>query len=65
MRKLVYDRALNDGNDADKALLLATIFKNAYFMGCEYNQDVLNQSQKYWESDWVQHYVNVSQAFYS
>jgi len=44
MRVRVYERAVADGLDGEKADLMATIFKNCYFMGCTYHEDVMKQS---------------------
>jgi hypothetical protein len=51
MRKYVYDGALKDGLTVEKAIVLSNIFKNAYFMGCKYHDEVMEQSRKYWPED--------------
>lgn len=30
---------------------MSNIFKNAYFMGCEYPEDVMKESKKFWPED--------------
>lgn len=56
MRKAVFDRALKDVED-ERAYLLASVFSNCYHYGAEYNIDVLHESQKYWDKEWLTHYV--------
>jgi hypothetical protein len=60
MRRTVYTRALKDV-DHERAELLATIFRNCYFLGAGYNEDVVKESQKHWEPEWIKHYENVMQ----
>ena len=62
MRKQVYQRALTHGNSAEKAALLASVFRNCYFLGCGYSDDVVAASQQFWDPEWVQHYVKLSQS---
>ena len=61
MRKTVYERALSAGESEERAALLATIFRNCYFMGCSYPEEVLKNSQTYWDPEWVEHFVCLSQ----
>ena len=44
MRLTVYQRAKADGLKEERAALLATIFKNCYFMGSGYNEDLMRES---------------------
>jgi XRN-Two Binding Domain, XTBD len=48
LRKHVYDQALASGLSQDRAYTLAQVFKNAYFMGCQYHEAVLSESKKFW-----------------
>ena len=57
MRLTVYQRAIKDGLDHERALQIANVFRNCYFMGCGYDPSVLSGSQKYWEEDLIKHYV--------
>lgn len=59
MRLTVFERAIKDGVTEERAALLATIFKNCYFIGAGYNDDVVKESQKYWEQAWIDHYNEV------
>ena len=59
MRMTVYERASKDGHDHDRAALLATIFKNCYFIGSGYNPDLVLESQKYWDKQWIEHYNTI------
>jgi hypothetical protein len=56
MRKAVFDRALSAGLEEERAFLLASVFSNCYHYGAEYNLDVVVESQKYWEKEWISHY---------
>jgi hypothetical protein len=44
MRLAVHERALKAGVDQERAALLATIFKNCYFIGSGYNADLVRES---------------------
>jgi hypothetical protein len=44
MRLSVYQRAKAEGTDPTRAALLATIFKNCYFIGTGYNEDLMRES---------------------
>jgi len=59
MRLTVYQRAKTDGVEITRAALLATIFKNCYFIGTGYNEDLMRESQKYWDKEWIDHYNNI------
>lgn len=48
MRKEVYDRAVQSGKDKERAEVLASIFRNVYFMGCSYPDEVVNESRRFW-----------------
>jgi hypothetical protein len=39
--------------------LLATIFKNCYFIGAGYNPDLVVESQKFWDKEWIEHYNEI------
>jgi hypothetical protein len=56
MRKSVFDRALASGLEEERAYLLASVFSNCYHYGAEYNLDVVQESQKFWEKEWLSHY---------
>mgnify|MGYP006970071336 CR=1 FL=1 len=45
MRLAVYERAVAKGVQPERATLLATIFKNCYFIGTGYNADLVSESQ--------------------
>ncbi len=45
--------------DPERAALLATIFKNCYFIGSGYNEDIVQESQKYWDQEWIDHYNEI------
>ena len=64
MRVEVYERAKADGKDEDRAQLLASIFRNCYFLGCDYKEvgPVVEESQKYWQKAWIEHYVSLVQS---
>ena len=62
MRKQVYERALEGEKTPEQAALLASVFRNCYFMGCGYHEDVMQESQKFWDAQWVEHYVKLSQC---
>ena len=55
MRKLVFERARPVVGD-DRAESLASVFRACYFWGSGYNEDVIKQSQEYWEPEWIKHY---------
>ena len=57
MRKQVFNRAMSDGTSNERAALLASVFRNCYFMGCGYHEDVIKESQKFWDPEWIEHYV--------
>lgn len=59
MRLSVFQRAVKDGVESERAALLATIFKNCYFIGTGYNEDLMRESQKYWDEAWIEHYNKV------
>ncbi len=59
MRLSVYQRAKAAGVEPVRAALLATIFKNCYFIGTGYNEDLMRESQKYWDKEWLDHFINV------
>ena len=61
MRKQVYERALSAGETEEKAALAATIFRNCYFMGCTYHIEVIKNSQGFWDPEWIEHFVRLSQ----
>ena len=61
MRQQVYSRAMLAGKTHEQALLTASVFRNCYFMGCGYQEDVMTETQKYWDNEWVEHYVKISQ----
>ena len=44
MRKTVYERALSAGKNQEEAALTATIFRNMYFMGCGYHEEVMAET---------------------
>lgn len=62
MRVNVYERALTDGHDEDRSQQMAIVFRNCYFLGCQYDDIVMRESQKYWEKEWVTRYVEMSQT---
>jgi hypothetical protein len=62
MRLDVYNRVIAAGESAERALLLSNIFRNCYFMGCGYDKSLVADSQKYWDKDWVAHYVQFTQS---
>ena len=62
MRNQVYSRAQSEGISTERAALLASIFRNCYFMGTGYHEDVLKESQKYWDAEWIEHYVTLAQS---
>ena len=41
MRQTVYARALQAGKTPEQASLMATVFRNCYFMGCGYSEEVM------------------------
>ena len=51
LRKSVYDSAVAKGVPGERAVVLASIFKNNYFMGCEYPEEVMKESRKYWPKE--------------
>ena len=53
MRKQVYERAIHDGKTPEEAALTANIFRNMYFLGCGYPQEVMTATQKYWDPEWI------------
>jgi hypothetical protein len=62
MRLTVYKRAVSAGESPDRALLLSNIFRNCYFMGCGYDKQLVADSQKFWDKEWISHYVAFSQS---
>ena len=62
MRQQVYERALSEGKAPEKAALLASVFRNCYFLGCGYPEEVMKESQKFWDQSWIEHYVRLSQS---
>ena len=50
------------GKNEQQAGLIATVFRNCYFLGCGYHEDVMAESQKYWEPQQIEHYVKLSQS---
>lgn len=48
MRVHVYDEAVKAGLDHERAIVLCNVFKNAYFMGCSYPEEVMEESKKFW-----------------
>jgi hypothetical protein len=48
MRLSVFESAVAGRVDLERAVVLAAIFKNAYFMGCTYPEEALAESRKYW-----------------
>lgn len=59
MRLSVYERAVAQGVDQERAALLATIFKNCYFIGSGYNADIVRESQQFWDEAWIVHYNEI------
>lgn len=59
MRLAVYERAVRAGIDSERAALLATIFKNCYFIGSGYNADLVRESQQFWDETWITHYNEI------
>lgn len=59
MRLSVFSKATEDGHPQERAALLATIFKNCYFIGSGYNEDLVKESQKYWQQEWIEHYNEI------
>ena len=47
----MYDKAREDGLSHEKAVVACNVFRNAYFMGCKYNDNVMNESRKYWPEE--------------
>lgn len=62
MRVDVYERAIQDGIDDERAQQMAVVFRNCYFLGSEYSEGVVKESQKYWETDWIARYVELIQS---
>ena len=60
MRKQVYERALSDGKTTEQAALIASVFRNSFFLGCGYHDDVMATSQTYWETEWIQDYIKLA-----
>eukprot|EP00347_Sterkiella_histriomuscorum_P005890 403354884 len=48
MRLHVYDEAVKTGIDHERAIVLMNVFKNAYYMGCTYHEDVMKESMRFW-----------------
>lgn len=48
MRKQVYEAALASGQTEEQAVVISSIFKNAYFMGCTYPEEVIQKSRTFW-----------------
>ena len=48
LRRSVFDNAVANSVPTERAIVLASIFKNNYFMGCEYPEEVMKESRKYW-----------------
>ena len=59
MRIKVFDTAVQDGTDEDRAVLLASVFRSCFFLGAGYNDSVVQESQKYWNNDWITHYETI------
>jgi hypothetical protein len=59
MRLEVFKRAKAQGIESERAALLATIFKNCYFIGAGYNPDLIVESQKFWDKAWIDHYNEI------
>ncbi|CDW82627.1 UNKNOWN [Stylonychia lemnae] len=51
MRLQVYDNAVSAGLDHDRAVVLMNVFKNSYFMGCTYHDDVMTESRRFWPKE--------------
>ena len=51
MRVDVYDEAVKEGLDHERALVLCNIFKSAYFMGCSYPEEVMLDSRRFWPEE--------------
>jgi hypothetical protein len=51
MRKKVYVGAVAAGKTHDEAVVLCSIFKNVYFMGCSYPESALLESKKFWPKE--------------
>ena len=62
MRVTVYERAIEDGQDDDRAQQMAIVFRNCYFLGCQYSSEVVTESQKYWEKEWITRYSDLIQT---
>ena len=51
MRLSVYDSATTEGVDHERAVVLMNVFKNSYFMGCTYHEEVMNESKRFWPKE--------------
>lgn len=51
MRLHVYEEALKAGMDHERAVVLSNVFRNCYFMGCKYHDDVLTESKRFWPKE--------------
>lgn len=47
----MYDAAIEAKVSKEKAVVLCNIFRNMHYMGCEYPEEVMRESQKYWPED--------------
>ena len=55
MRKYVYDKAIETGQyENGRAVMLCSIFRNAYYMGCTYPEEVLTESKKFWPREAIE-----------
>ena len=63
MRQQVYQRAISDGKTADQAALITSVFRNSFFLGCGYQEEVMAESQQYWDPLWIEEYVRLSQSW--
>ena len=55
----MYERAIKDGIDDERAQQMAIVFRNCYFLGAEYSEEVVKESQKYWEREWITRYIEL------
>ena len=44
MRKQVFERALSAGKTQERAAMLASVFRNCYFLGCGYEDSIMKES---------------------
>ena len=54
LRKYVFESAVSAGVSPERAVVLASLFHNAYYLGCTYPEEALKESRRYWPQEALQ-----------